>query len=102
MTEMTRARLERVREALRSERWAIARLHALASEAAREIVRRADAEQWNSVAASLYRARVEDVAVELASTRRCLAQAMESIDRALLALAEVRVAEPAAAGMAAR
>lgn len=102
MTEMTHARLERVREALRSERWAVARLHALASEAARDVVARADAENWDSVAASLYRARVEEVAEELNAARRCLAQAMGSIDRALLMLAEVRVSPQTTAGMVVR
>lgn len=102
MTEMTRERLERVREALRSQRWAVARLHAMASEAARDIVARADAEHWDSVAASLYRSRVAEVAQELNTTRRFLAQAMDAIDRALLMLADVQVAVPAAAGMGAR
>ena len=102
MTEMTRERLERVREALRSQRWAVARLHAMVSEAARDIVARADAENWDSVAASLYRARVAEVAQELNITRRFLAQAMDAIDRALLMLADIQVAVPAAAGMGAR
>jgi hypothetical protein len=102
MAEMTRERLERVREALRAQRWTIARLHALASEAARDIVARADAEHWGSPAASLYRARVQEVAQELTSTRRFLAHAMDAIDRALLMLADVQVAVPAAAGRSAR
>lgn len=102
MTDMTRDRLERIREALRSQRWAIARLHALASEAARDIVARADAEHWDSAAASLYRARVAEVAQELNTTRRFLAQAIDAIDRALLMLADVQVAAPSAAGAVAR
>lgn len=102
MTDMTRDRLERVREALRSQRWAIARLHAMVSEAARDIVARADAEHWDSTAASLYRARVADVAHELTTTRRFLAQAIDAIDRALLMLADVQVSAPSAAGAVAR
>lgn len=102
MTDMTRERLERVREALRAQRWTVARLHALASEAARDIVARADVERWDSVAAGLYRARVAEVAEELASVRRFLAQAMEAIDRALLLLADVSLAVPATAGRGAR
>jgi hypothetical protein len=102
MTEMTRERLERVREALRAERWAVARLHALTSESARDIVTRADAEHWDSPAAGLYRARVAEVAQELNAARRFLAQAMDAIDRALLMLADVRVTVPETAGTSAR
>lgn len=102
MIEMTPERLERLREALRAQRWVVARLHAVVSETARDIVARADAEHWDSAAASLYRARVDEVAEELNVARRFLARSMDAIDRALLFLATVQPAVPAMAGRAVR
>lgn len=98
MSEFTRDGLERVREALRGQRWAIARLHALASASARDVVARADADQWDSPAADLFRSRLTEIAEELSAARRAFARAIESIDRALLVLANVApVEEPVGA-----
>jgi hypothetical protein len=98
MSELTRDGLERIREALRAERWAVARLHALASASAREVLARADAEEWHSPAADLFRARLTEISEELTSARRAFARAIDAIDRALLALANVvPVEEPVGA-----
>jgi hypothetical protein len=98
MSEFTRDGLERVRESLRAERWAVARLHALASASAREVMARADPDEWDSVAADLFRARLTEISEELASARRAFARAIDAIDRALLALAAVvPVEEPVGA-----
>ncbi len=93
MTEFTREGLERAREALRGQRWAVARLHALVSASARDVLTRADAEQWDSITADLFRSRLVEIAQELAAARRALARGIESIDRALLALANVEVVD---------
>jgi hypothetical protein len=102
MSEYTREDVERIREALRSQRWRVARLHAIVSEAGRSIAARSDDQSWGSPAADVFRARVVEVSAEVAAARAALSDAIQAIDRALLSLADVAIAPAPMVGMVAR